>query len=345
MKILLTGVAGFIGSFMVKRLCDEGHDVYGIDSVNEYYDVDLKHDRLKSIGIADYKSNIPTDSSIYKSYTFHQLNICSKEALDHVFRNNNFDMVVHLAAQAGVRYSLINPETYIDTNINGFFNILEACRQYKCNNLIYASSSSVYGNRNEMPFKETDITDYPVSLYAATKKSNELMAYSYSKLYGIRTVGLRFFTVYGPYGRPDMAYWIFADAILGGKTIKVFNNGNMFRDFTYIDDITSGILKIVNSIESSHSADSVPAVTYNIGRGEPVNLMEFIHLLEINFDKEVKKEYLGMQAGDVYKTWADTSKLYADYGYLPSTPLEEGIHSFAEWFKEYYNLKNKKTSV
>ena len=320
MQILVTGSAGFIGYHLSRTLLEKGIQVYGIDSLNDYYDVNLKLARLKECGIEAKEYGREYCSTSYTTYRFQQMDLCDKNALAQLFADNHFDCVINLAAQAGVRYSLTNPEAYIESNIVGFLNILEQCRHQNCHRLIYASSSSVYGNTQEVPFKEATPVDHPVSLYAATKKSNELMAYTYSWLYKIQTVGLRFFTVYGPWGRPDMAPILFANAISEGRPIKVFNNGNLSRDFTYIDDIIDGIVNIIfHPDPPREDPPGVPAVVYNIGHGSPVSLMDFISLLEQNLGKEAIKEFTGMQPGDVYQTWADTSKLAADFGYTPST--------------------------
>ncbi|MDL2231324.1 NAD-dependent epimerase/dehydratase family protein [Porphyromonadaceae bacterium OttesenSCG-928-L07] len=336
MHILVTGAAGFVGSYTVEKLIKEGHRVYGIDCINDYYDISLKHYRLQQTGISGMEFGKTIESSVLPGYRFQQADLCDKKNLSDIFRQQQFDCVINLAAQAGVRYSLTNPDAYIQSNIVGFSHILECCREHACNILLYASSSSVYGNNSSVPFKETEQVDNPVSMYAATKKSNELMAYTYSSLYGIKTIGLRFFTVYGPAGRPDMAPFLFADAIWHEKPIKVFNEGNLSRDFTYIDDIVEGISKIVAHPENASYPADVPAIVYNIGHGSPVKLMEFIQLLEENIGKEAIKEYVGMQAGDVFCTWADTNRLFKDYNYKPETSLEEGIKKFIDWFKSYY---------
>ncbi|MCC8174000.1 MAG: NAD-dependent epimerase/dehydratase family protein [Odoribacter sp.] len=339
MNILVTGTAGFIGSYLAEKLSVLGHNIVGIDSINNYYDTELKINRLKKGGITEIKEEKENRSLLYPNYCFLKIDLCNKDKLQELFSSYHFDLVVNLAAQAGVRYSLINPQAYIDSNINGFLHILECCVNHNIPKLVYASSSSIYGNTTPVPFKESAQTDKPVSLYAATKKSNELMAYTYSHLYGIETIGLRFFTVYGPYGRPDMAPMLFADAINHNKPITVFNNGNLARDFTYIDDIIEGITRICEtSGKVKENTEQVPAAVYNIGHGNPVQLMDFINLLEKNLGKEVIKKYTGMQPGDVYQTWADTTKLKQDFGYNPSTPLEKGIKHFAEWYKQYYSI-------
>lgn len=336
MKILVTGNAGFIGYHLSRRLAEQGHDIIGIDSLNDYYDVRLKEARLRKCGIERGAYGEEIRSTTLPNYRFCQLDLCDKEGMEHLFATHKFDLAVNLAAQAGVRYSLVNPQAYIASNIDGFLNLLEACRRHSCPRLIYASSSSVYGNTREVPFREDAPVDHPVSLYAATKKSNELMAYTYSHLYGIQTVGLRFFTVYGPWGRPDMAPMLFAEAITGSKPIRIFNHGNLSRDFTYIDDITEGIAAIVARPDlAREDQPGIPASVYNIGHGSPVPLMDFITLLEQNLGREALKEYTGMQPGDVLLTYADTSKLLADYGYAPKTPLSEGIRQFTGWFLRY----------
>ncbi|MEG0795510.1 MAG: NAD-dependent epimerase/dehydratase family protein [Odoribacter sp.] len=334
MKILITGSAGFIGYHLSKALSDKGFEIYGIDSLNPYYDVNLKKNRLKECGIQVDTYGEEYQSDRYPNYRFCQIDLCDKKALEKIFSTHTFDCIVNLAAQAGVRYSLTHPETYVESNIAGFLNLLESCRRYACPRLIYASSSSVYGNSNEVPFKESARTDTPVSIYAATKKANELMAYSYSQLYKLQTIGLRFFTVYGPYGRPDMAPMLFANAIKNDEPIRVFNNGQLSRDFTYIDDIVEGIFKIISRpglVREDHPG--IPAVVYNIGHGSPIPLLDFIEILERQLGKTAHKKYVGMQAGDVYQTWADTTKLKEDYDYTPATPLETGIKHFIDWFK------------
>lgn len=339
MHILITGSAGFIGSFLTEALVRKGHQVFGIDSLNNYYDPRLKSDRLARCGITAIRPDYPIPSSTLAGYTFQHSDLCDKEILDRLFRDYSFDCVVNLAAQAGVRYSLKNPDAYVQSNVQGFMNLLEACRHHSCPKLIYASSSSVYGNDTEVPFKETARVDHPISIYAATKKSNELMAYTYSHLYGIQTIGLRFFTVYGPYGRPDMAPFLFADAIQHDREIKIFNRGDLARDFTYIDDIVAGVVQIIDCPEKARcETPGIPAVIYNIGHGSPVRLMDFIHTIEKYMKKEAIKNYVGMQPGDVYQTWADTSRLKEDFGYTPSTTLEEGIKQFITWFKNYYTV-------
>ncbi len=340
MKVLVTGSAGFIGFHLVKRLLETGHKVTGIDNINSYYDPELKYARLAETGI-DRNAEIPdlpVMSSIYPDYTFIRMNLEDKEQLENLFSNEKFDWVCNLAAQAGVRYSIENPSAYITSNVVGFLNILEACRKNNIKHLVYASSSSVYGNSTKMPFSVDDKVDKPVSLYAATKKSNELMAYTYSHLYKLPATGLRFFTVYGPWGRPDMAPILFSTSIMKGIPIKVFNNGNLERDFTYIDDIVDGILKVFEHppVFDSSVSDGTPHSLYNIGNGNPVRLMDFIEILEKELGHKAVKEFWPMQPGDVYRTWADVSELQKQFGYKPATGLEKGISEFASWFKKYY---------
>lgn len=321
MKILVTGGAGFIGSKLVYELCKLGHDVVTIDNINNYYDIKLKHDRL---------------NKFCQKAKFEKIDLCDKHNLDALFGLCKFDKVINLAAQAGVRYSIDHPYDYINSNIVGFLNILEACRHNNVKHLIYASSSSVYGLNEEQPFTEDDKVDRPVSLYAASKKSNELMAHAYSKLYNMHTTGLRFFTVYGPYGRPDMSPTLFANAIAQDKEIKVFNNGDMYRDFTYIDDIVNGIINIVNS-DQPINEDGLYYGIYNIGCGHKENLLDFIKEIENAYGKEATKVYLPMQPGDVMVTYASTEKLEKDFGYKPTITIKEGIPKFIEWYKKYYN--------
>jgi UDP-glucuronate 4-epimerase len=331
-KILVTGTAGFIGYHLVKRLMQaENNLITGIDNINDYYDPNLKYARLKNTGIERENVNdlLPVQSSCYPNYRFIKLDLTDKTNLTNLFGEFRPDIVVNLAAQAGVRYSLENPDAYIQSNIVGFLNLLECCRYYPVRHLVYASSSSVYGNKAEVPYSENDNTDSPVSLYAATKKSNELMAHVYSHLYGIPATGLRFFTVYGPYGRPDMAPMLFADAIFNGKSIKVFNNGNLCRDFTYVDDIVEGITRVMSKI-----FDKKPLhVIYNIGRSKPVHLMDFIHILEDAIGKKANLEMYPMQQGDVFQTYADTTALEKQFGYCPEIELKEGIEKFIEWYR------------
>ncbi len=344
-KILITGSAGFIGFHLAERLAREGKSVVGIDNINDYYDTGLKLNRLKESGITVNNGGI-VQSSKHSSYRFQKLDLADQKGITKLFETERFDYVVHLAAQAGVRYSLTHPHKYIEANISGFLNILESCRKFPVKHLVYASSSSVYGKNTKMPFSVSDNVDHPVSLYAASKKSNELMAHTYSHLFNIPATGLRFFTVYGPWGRPDMALFIFTRAILEGQPIQVFNNGNMKRDFTYIDDIVEGISRIVsipagpdpqwNGNSPDPSGSDVPHRVYNIGKGKPVGLMDFIQALEETIGKKAKKEMQPMQAGDVPATWADTTALEKDTGYRPSTDIREGIKRFVEWYKSYF---------
>ena len=329
-KILVTGTAGFIGFHLAKKLLDQGHIVIGLDNINDYYDVNLKYGRLNELGIdkSNLEDNKSLQSSTYPNHKFIKANLEDAETLNKLFETEKFDAVCNLAAQAGVRYSIENPHAYISSNIVGFMNILEACRNYNVKNLSYASSSSVYGLNKEQPFKTTDQTDTPVSLYAATKKSNELMAHTYSHLYNIQTTGLRFFTVYGPWGRPDMAPMLFADAILNDRAIKVFNHGKMSRDFTYVDDIVDGIVKVINNPS--------PYNIYNIGNNSPVNLMKFIETIENALDKEATKNFMDIQPGDVESTFADVSGLIEDFDYKPETPLSHGVDEFVKWYREFY---------
>jgi len=352
MKILVTGIAGFIGFHLAKSLVEEGHEIIGIDNINNYYDNSLKYDRLKELRIPDHASewHMPIKSKDYQELTFIRMNLEDRTELLKLFQKEQFDKVCHLAAQTGVRYSLENPYAYIDSNVSGFMNILEGCRQSKIKHLVFASSSSVYGNNTKLPYSTTDNVDHPISLYAATKRANELMAYSYSHLYRIPTTGLRFFTVYGPWGRPDMAYYLFTKAMMEGKPIRVFNNGNMQRDFTYIDDIVEGIQLVLNSPPSidiiSDENDTqleeeltAPFKIYNIGKGDPINLLEFIELLEKKLGIRANKELLPMQAGDVYKTFADIRDLKKEFDYHPSTTIKQGVKHFCGWFVKYQDLK------
>ena len=321
---LVTGAAGFIGYYLSKALLDRGAAVTGIDNLNDYYDVSLKEHRLSFL-------------NEYECFEFRKLDISNKDDILKLFEEKHFDYVINLAAQAGVRYSIENPDAYINSNIVGFFNILEACRHYPVEHLLYASSSSVYGGNTKVPFSTKDKVDNPVSLYAATKKSNELMAYSYSKLYGIKSTGLRFFTVYGPMGRPDMAAFLFADAIMHDRPIKVFNNGDMKRDFTYVDDIISGIMNIIPN-PPLPDEKGVSYKVYNIGNNKPENLMDFISALEDAIGKKAKKEFLPMQPGDVPMTYADVTDLIDDFGFKPDTSIQDGLLRFAKWYKDYYKI-------
>ncbi|RLB10056.1 MAG: capsular biosynthesis protein CpsI [Deltaproteobacteria bacterium] len=335
MKVLVTGAAGFIGFHVSKSLLDRGDDVVGLDNLNDYYDVDLKKARLRIL-------------EDYENFKFVKCDLADRATMEKLFGSENFERVINLAAQAGVRYSLKNPHSYIDSNVVGFLNILEGCRHNKVEHLVYASSSSVYGANTKMPFSVHHNVDHPISLYAASKKANELMAHTYSHLYGLPTTGLRFFTVYGPWGRPDMALFLFTKAILAGEPIKVFNFGNMERDFTYIDDIVLGVVRVTDRIPAGNpewSGDDpdpgssyAPYRLYNIGNNQPVQLMKYIEVLEKTLGKEAKKEFLPMQPGDVPKTYADVDDLIADVGFKPSTPIEEGVERFVKWYREYYNV-------
>ncbi len=338
MKILVTGAAGFIGSRCAEMFAARGDEVVGIDSLNDYYSPKLKLHRLSAAGIqadGDMKPCLRVQSERWPNYSFYRLDIEDKGAMDMLFGQYRFDKVLHLAAQAGVRYSISNPYAYMRSNWVGFLNILEACRNFGISHLVYASSSSVYGMNTKVPFSEDDVVVSPVSLYAASKKSNELMAHAYCKLYGIPCTGLRYFTVYGPSGRPDMAPMLFAKAIHGQAPIKVFNNGDMMRDFTYIDDIANGTLAVVDhNPEPNPRAGGLPYRVYNIGLGQPVSLMDFIAEIERCMGREAKKVFLPMQPGDVSRTWADTSKLQTEIGYKPKVGLGEGISRFIEWFNK-----------
>lgn len=329
---IITGTAGFIGFYISKRLLDLSYSVVGVDNINDYYDVGLKNARLK------YLEN-------YSNFKFLKADISEKNTLNNIFKMYNTDIVIHLAAQAGVRYSIENPDAYINSNIKGFYNILEACRNYPVEHLVYASSSSVYGANTKVPFEETDFVDHPVSLYAATKKSNELMAYTYSHLYRIPATGLRFFTVYGPMGRPDMAYFNFTDKYFAGESIKIYNNGDfdndLYRDFTYIDDIVEGIERLINKPPT----DPVPHKVYNIGNNKPVKLMAFIETLEKCLSKSsgrevvFKKQFEPMKPGDVFATYASTEQLEKAIGFKPKTTIEEGLQKFTDWYVDYYKVK------
>jgi nucleoside-diphosphate-sugar epimerase len=345
-RILVTGSAGFIGANLVMRLLREleGGTIVGVDNMNDYYDVALKEWRLKEI-----ESLCSQYPSVH--YSFVKGDIASKETIDQLFSQYHFDVVVNLAAQAGVRYSITNPDAYIQSNLIGFYNILEACRHWPVEHLVYASSSSVYGGNKKVPFSTDDRVDHPVSLYAATKKSNELMAHCYSKLYDIPTTGLRFFTVYGPAGRPDMTYFGFTNKLLRGETIQIFNYGNCRRDFTYVDDIVEGIARVMQGAPSREKGEDglpvPPYAVYNIGGGQPENLLDFVQILQeelvragvlpADFDFEAHKELVAMQPGDVPVTYADSTALERDFGFTPRVTLREGLRKFAEWFKAFYN--------
>jgi len=348
MKILVTGTAGFIGHALAKKLLERGDEVIGIDNINDYYDVNLKYARLGELGInkEEIEENKEVSSSIYEKHSFFKIDLADKDAMDQLFQTQQFDAVMNLAAQAGVRYSLENPHAYIDSNVIGFMNILEGCRNHGVKNLCYASSSSVYGLNKSQPFKTTDKTEHQVSIYAATKKSNEMMAHTYAHLYGIQTSGLRFFTVYGPWGRPDMAPMLFTDAIMNDRAINVFNHGKMSRDFTYIDDIVDGITEVIDNPAKPNekwdandpdiSSSSAPYRIYNIGNNEPVSLMEFIETIEKTIGKEAEKNYMPMQDGDVVSTYADVSGLIDNFGYKPNTNLSDGIGEFVKWYRNFY---------
>ncbi len=334
MTILVTGAAGFIGYHLSKSLLKANHRVIGVDSINDYYSVDLKYARLKDLGVAEVDASIDgleCSSELYPNFSFVKVDLADNTAVEKLFTRATFDKVCHLAAQAGVRYSIENPSVYIQSNLVAFGNLLEAVRHHKIDHFIYASSSSVYGETQEVPFKVDQRVDHPISLYAATKKANELMAHTYSHLYTINTTGLRFFTVYGPWGRPDMAYYLFTKAILKGEPIKVFNQGEMRRDFTYIDDIVEGVQRIIEQPIGNRDAYKI----YNIGNHKTETLMDFISTLEQHLGKIAVKEYLPMQPGDVSQTYADVSALQQDYGYAPNTSIEEGLKRFAKWYLEY----------
>lgn len=333
MKVLVTGAAGFIGFHLSKKLLENGIEVVGLDNLNTYYDIFLKKDRL--IQLRDYPK-----------FSFFELDLADRTEMENLFHTQKFEVVINLAAQAGVRYSLKNPHAYIDSNVVGFINILEGCRHHEVKHLVYASSSSVYGANTKMPFSVHDNVDHPVSLYAATKKANELMAHTYSHLYGLPTTGLRFFTVYGSWYRPDMALFLFTKAILAGEPINVFNHGNMQRDFTYIDDIVEGVIRVMNKIPESNigwnsdrpdpGTSKAPYRLYNIGNNSPVELMHLIGVLEECLGRKAKKNILPMQPGDVVATYADVDDLTADVGFKPSTPIETGVAKFVDWYRDYY---------
>ena len=356
MKILVTGTAGFIGSHLAQKLIERGDEVIGLDNINNYYDVRVKYGRLERAGVIEsleegenVEYNKLITSKKYSNYKFIKLNLEDKQNLDKLFETEQFDAVCNLAAQAGVRYSLTNPMAYMDSNIIGFMNILEGCRNFNVKNLSYASSSSVYGLNEKQPFSTHDSVDHPISLYAASKKSNELMAHTYSHLFGIQTTGLRFFTVYGPWGRPDMALFLFTKAIFEDKPIDVFNYGEMERDFTYIDDIVEGVIRVIDNPAKPNknfdkknpdpSTSSAPYKVYNIGNNAPVKLMDFITALEKKIGKTAKKNMLPIQPGDVPSTYADVTDLIEDLGYKPNTSIEEGISNFVDWYKEFFKIK------
>jgi UDP-glucuronate 4-epimerase len=348
MKFLVTGAAGFIGFHVAHYLVDRGDEVVGLDVINDYYDSDLKYSRLDFRGIlkSEIEKGKLVRSKSYPNYRFIQLDLVEKEPLLKLFEQEKFDVVIHLAAQAGVRYSLTNPEVYIQSNIVAFLNILECCRFHPVKHLVYASSSSVYGSNEKMPFSTSDNVDHPISLYAASKKSNELMAHTYSHLFGIPTTGLRFFTVYGPWGRPDMALFLFTEAILKGEPIQVFNYGKMKRDFTYIDDIVNGVVKVADkpaqpavdfdSLNPDPGSSKAPFKIYNIGNSSPVLLMDYIHAVEKGLGKEAKMELLPLQPGDVPASHADVTDLIRDMDYKPDTSIQDGVSAFTEWYLSYY---------
>lgn len=323
MKILVTGAAGFIGMHVARRLLERGDTVVGIDNLNDYYDPKLKHARLAQL-------------TSYPGFRFEWMDIGDRLAIARLFDQVKFDRVVHLAAQAGVRHSIVNPDAYIDSNLVGFANVLEGCRHQRLEHLVYASSSSVYGGNTKVPFSEEDAVDHPISLYAATKKANELMAHSYSHLYGLPTTGLRFFTVYGPWGRPDMAYFLFVKSILEGRPINVFNSGIMKRDFTYIDDVLEGVVRVLDRSASPMQDSQAPFRVFNIGNHEPVELLEFIGCIEKCLGKTAQKNMLPMQEGDVLETFADVCALEAWVGFRPSIPIRQGLATFIDWYRSYY---------
>ena len=350
MKILVTGTAGFIGSFLALRLLERGDEVIGLDCINDYYDVKIKYGRLKNAGISQEKIsyNMLIQSEKYPNYRFINLKLEDRENLFTLFKNEKFDKVCNLAAQAGVRYSLVNPYAYIDSNIVGFVNILEACRHHNIKHLAYASSSSVYGLNEGMPFSTSDNVDHPISLYAASKKSNELMAHTYSYLFNLPTTGLRFFTVYGPWGRPDMALFLFTKAILEDKAIDVFNNGEMLRDFTYIDDIVEGVVRVIDNIPTPNPqwngknpdphSSKAPYKIYNIGNNNPVKLMDFIEAIEKEVGKTAQKNMLPLQPGDVPATYANVDDLVSELNYKPNTSIQTGIKNFVKWYREFFAI-------
>ena len=350
MKILVTGAAGFIGSYVCKYLLSRGDEVVGLDNINSYYDINLKYGRLLTLGIEEnaVKWYLFVESNVYEKFRFIRMNLEDKQAMQMLFANERFDKVVNLAAQAGVRYSIENPYAYVESNIDGFLNVLEGCRHYRVKHLIYASSSSVYGLNGKVPFSENDSVAHPVSLYAATKKSNELMAHTYSHLYAIPTTGLRFFTVYGPWGRPDMSPFLFASAILNNRPIKVFNNGDMLRDFTYIDDIVEGVLRVIDHVPEPNlnwndqnpepSSSKAPYKIYNIGNSHPVKLMDFIEAIEKAIGHPADKIYFPMQPGDVYQTNADTTALERELGFKPNKSIIEGVRNTIDWYRSFYQL-------
>ena len=348
MKILVTGAAGFIGHHLVQKLISYQYSVVGLDNLNDYYDVNLKLSRLSQHGITDPVAATLVSSTSYNNYSFIKLTLEDTEALNNLFKAQQFDVVVNLAAQAGVRYSITNPQVYINSNVTGFNNVLECSRAYNIKHLVFASSSSVYGLNTYMPFATSQNTDHPVSLYAATKKANELMAHVYSHLYKLPVTGLRFFTVYGPWGRPDMSYYLFANAMVKGKSINVYNNGNMMRDFTYVDDVVEGICRVItkppafndgwNAGEPDPASSSAPYKIYNIGNNKSENLLHFIETIEKELGIKAIKNLLPIQQGDVPATFADISELEKDFNYKPTTTINTGIKNFISWYKTYYKL-------
>ena len=352
MRYLVTGTAGFIGFHLAKKLLERGEEVVGLDIINDYYDINLKYARLEHMGISkvEIEKNKLVQSSTYPGYRFVQMELSEKDPVMALFSEEKFDVVIHLAAQAGVRYSLSHPEVYIQSNILAFLNILEGCRYHPVKHLVYASSSSVYGANEKLPFSTSDTVDHPISLYAASKKSNELMAHTYSHLFGIPTTGLRFFTVYGPWGRPDMALFLFTEAILKGEPIQVFNYGKMKRDFTFVDDIVAGVMKVADRPAKPNpdfdpqnpdpGSSKVPYKIYNIGNSSPVLLMDYIKAVEKGLGKEAKMDLLPLQPGDVPASHADVTDLVRDTGYKPETPIEDGVKAFTDWYLDYYKKNN-----
>ncbi|WP_010136885.1 NAD-dependent epimerase [Ochrovirga pacifica] len=341
MKILVTGAAGFIGYHLSELLLSRDHQVVGIDNINDYYDVNLKYARLNQLGVDKETAAVfgQETTSQSKNFKFIRINLEDREAINQLFQQEQFQVVCNLAAQAGVRYSIENPHAYVDSNIVGYVNLLEACRHTKVEHLVYASSSSVYGLNSKIPFSTKDTVDTPISLYAASKKSNELMAHTYSHLFGFATTGLRFFTVYGPWGRPDMAAYLFAEGIRKEEPIKVFNHGKMERDFTYVGDIVQGVMRIIEGEVATRKEKNELYKVYNIGNNNSVKLSDYIENIEKNLGKKAQKNMMDMQPGDVAKTWADVTELIEDYGYSPNTTVEEGVKKFIDWYKIYNNLK------
>ena len=360
MKVLITGAAGFIGYHLSKRLIGEGYQVVGLDNLNNYYSINLKYARLNLLGIGKngfHSLEVMNQSTKYHNFSFIKRNLSDSSQMKLFFERHRFDVVINLAAQVGVRYSLKNPRAYTSSNVDGFLNILEGCKSQSVKHLIYASSSSVYGLNSAMPFEESDRTETPASLYAATKKSNELMAHTYAHLYGVPSTGLRFFTVYGPLGRPDMAYFLFAKNICSGKPINIFNHGNMARDFTYIDDIVESIFRLIPKPPAANrqnrlltdfipkTASSAPHSIFNIGNGKPVNLLDFINILEDKIGIKTEHNMIPMQPGDVEKTWANTSKLHSYIQFKPVVNIHEGISRFVDWYRDYYGIVQKQKIV